>query len=148
MDVDSVPPRDGAAAPSPDVDEPGSPLDAAEMALHPHDAAELQATQQQMDTLQLRDEIMAIGFVVALLVVLPFLLIALWPVIPSTSIKVALVGGAAVLALYNGGSIFKLIQNYRRDSDFIYRRDVAHLRELKEIRRELKATRLVDRPAP
>jgi hypothetical protein len=28
-----------------------------------------------------------------------------------------------------------LVRNYRRDKDFIYRRDVAHLRELRTARR-------------
>jgi hypothetical protein len=40
-----------------------------------------------------------------------------------------------VLLLYNVTSVLYLVHNYRRDKDFIYRRDVAHLRELRVARR-------------
>jgi hypothetical protein len=72
---------------------------------------------------------------------IPFILIALWGSMPTTGTKVALVASGAVLILYNVASMLKLVQNYTRDKDFIYRRDVAHLRELKVARETRKASR-------
>jgi hypothetical protein len=43
-----------------------------------------------------------------------------------------------VLLIYNVASMMALVRNYRRDRDFIYRRDVAHLRELRVARRAAK----------
>ncbi len=137
MDVNR--PQDSADPPPPTSPaEPSDPLEAAEEVLHPSDASADLAVQAQMDTLYQRDRVMAVGFLVALLIVLPFILIALWSVMPGAGVKVVLVASAVVLALYNGGSILKLLDNYRRDRDFIYRRDVAHLRQLREVRRELR----------
>jgi hypothetical protein len=89
----------------------------------------------QMKSLYQRDLAMATAFVVGLLVVLPFMVIALWSVMPGAGTKVLLVAAAAVLLTYNIASMLSLVRNYRRDKDFIYRRDVAHLRELKAARR-------------
>jgi hydrogenase/urease accessory protein HupE len=77
---------------------------------------------------------MALGFVIAMIVVLPFVLIAVWSNVPSTGIRVVLVASCAVVLVYNIASMFALINNYRRDRDFIYRRDVAHLRERAALR--------------
>ena len=62
---------------------------------------------------------------------LPFIIVALWSVMPGPATKVLLVAAAAVLLVYNVTSMLYLVRNYRRDKDFIYRRDVAHLRELR-----------------
>jgi hypothetical protein len=78
---------------------------------------------------------MAAAFVVGLLVVLPFIVIALWSVMPDAATKALLIASAVVLLLYNVTSVLYLVHNYRRDKDFIYRRDVAHLRELRTARR-------------
>jgi len=67
--------------------------------------------------------------------VLPFMLIALWSVMPSAAVKALLVASAIVLLVYNVTSMLYLVRNYHRDKDFIYRRDVAHLRELQVARR-------------
>ena len=64
----------------------------------------------------------------------PFVLIAVWDDVPSTGIKVVLLASCAVVLIYNVASMIALVRNYRRDSDFIYRRDVAHLRERAALR--------------
>jgi archaellum biogenesis protein FlaJ (TadC family) len=108
---------------------------AAEEALAPADAEGERSVRRQMDTLYARDRWMAIAMVVALIVVLPFVYIALWDNMPSAATKVVLAVSGAVLLIYNVASMVALVRNYRRDKDFIYRRDVAHLRELRVARR-------------
>ena len=114
---------------------PAEVVAAAESVFEPHDDAAEESVLAQMDSLYQRDLRMAIAFVVALLVVLPFMLIALWSVMPSAAVKALLVASAIVLLVYNVASMLYLVRNYHRDKDFIYRRDVAHLRELQVARR-------------
>ncbi|HET9829073.1 MAG TPA: hypothetical protein VFQ11_11265 [Nocardioidaceae bacterium] len=108
---------------------------AAESVFDPQDDAEEASVLAQISSLYQRDLAMATAFVVGLLVVLPFIVIALWSVMPGPGTKTLLVAAAAVLLVYNVASMSYLVRNYRRDKDFIYRRDVAHLRELKVARR-------------
>jgi len=49
-------------------------------------------------------------------------------------VRVVLVVSCAIVLIYNVASMLALIRNYRRDRDFIYRRDVAHLRERAALR--------------
>jgi hypothetical protein len=114
---------------------PAEVVAAAESVFEPHDDAEESGVRDQMDSLYQRDVAMATAFVVALLVVLPFMVIALWSVMPTAAVKALLVASALVLLVYNVASMMYLVNNYRRDKDFIYRRDVAHLRELRVARR-------------
>ena len=114
---------------------PAEVVAAAESVFEPHDDAEEASVRAQMNSLYQRDLAMATAFVVGLLVVLPFIVIALWPVMPGPGTKALLIGAAVVLLVYNVTSMLYLVRNYRRDKDFIYRRDVAHLRELKVARR-------------
>jgi hypothetical protein len=111
---------------------------AGEEVLHPHDAATEAEIVGQMDTMYRRDRWMAIGLVVVLLIVLPFVYIALWNSMPGAGVKVVLGAAGAVLLIYNVASMLALVRNYRRDKDFIYRRDIAHLRELRVARRDAK----------
>jgi hypothetical protein len=107
---------------------------AAEEVLHPHDSGADAEVQRQMESMLSRDRIMAYGFVVAMLVVLPFILIAVWDDVPTTGIKVVLIASCAVVLIYNVASMVALVRNYRQDRDFVYRRDVAHLRERAALR--------------
>jgi hypothetical protein len=114
---------------------PAEVVAAAESVFEPHDDAEEKSVIAQMESLYQRDLAMAVAFVVGLLVVLPFIVIALWSVMPGAGTKVLLIAAALVLLVYNVTSMLYLVRNYRRDKDFIYRRDVAHLRELRVARR-------------
>lgn len=118
---------------------PAEVVAAAESVFEPQDDAAEMSVLAQMTSLYQRDLAMATAFVVGLLVVLPFMVIALWSVMPGAGTKVLLVAAAAVLLIYNIASMLYLVRNYRRDKDFIYRRDVAHLRELKVARRLAKS---------
>ena len=96
---------------------------AGEEALHPHDRETDADVQRQMESMFQRDRLMALGFV-----------IAVWNDSPSTGVQVVLVVSCAIVLVYNVASMLALINNYRRDRDFIYRRDVAHLRERAALR--------------
>jgi hypothetical protein len=111
---------------------------AGEEVLNPQDRETERAVQGQMNTMFQRDRWMAIISVVALLVVLPFTYITLLDNMPGTGTKVVLAVAGIVLLVYNVASMLALVRNYRRDKDFIYRRDVAHLRELAIARRAAK----------
>jgi phosphatidylglycerophosphate synthase len=116
----------------------GPPSDAVEVAtaaLRPHDRETEEGVRREMDAMYRRDRLMAIAFVVALLVVLPFILVAMWGQMPDTATKLVLVAAALVLALYNCASMLVLVRNYSADRDFIYRRDIAHLRLLRATRK-------------
>jgi uncharacterized membrane protein YqjE len=114
---------------------PAQVLAAAEAVFDPQDEAAEASVVAQMNTLYQRDLAMATAFVVALLVVLPFLVIALWSVMPSAATKAVVIVFVVLLLVYNVTSMVYLVRNYRRDKNFIYRRDVAHLRELRVARR-------------
>jgi archaellum biogenesis protein FlaJ (TadC family) len=111
---------------------------AGEEVLNPQDQATERSIQDQMDTMYRRDRWMAIATVVAMLIVLPFVYIALLGNMPGTGTKLVLAASGVVLLIYNVASMLALVRNYRRDKDFIYRRDVAHLRELGVARRAAK----------
>jgi hypothetical protein len=111
---------------------------AGEEVLNPHDRSTERSIQAQMDTLYLRDRGMAVTSVIGLLIVLPFIFIALLNDMPNTGTKLVLLVSGLVLLVYNVASMLALVRNYRRDKDFIYRRDVAHLRELAVARRAAK----------
>ena len=117
----------------------GEPADgalaAAVTVLRPEDRETEEGVQREMDVMYKRDRWMAISYVVALLIVLPFILVAMWSYMPDTATKVVLIGSALVLAIYNCASMLVLIRNYSSDRDFIYRRDVAHLRLLRAARK-------------
>ena len=114
---------------------PEEVIAAAEAVFSPEDAAAEASVVAEMNTMYQRDRMMAVIFVVLLLIVVPFIVIALWQVMPDLATKVLLVVASGVLILYNVASMLALVQNYQRDKDFIYRRDVAHLREQRVARR-------------
>jgi hypothetical protein len=114
---------------------PAEVVAAAEAVFEPHDDAEEASVLAEMESLYRKDLAMATAFVVGLVVVLPFIIVALWSVMPGAATKALLVASGAVLLVYNVTSMLYLVRNYRRDKEFIYRRDVAHLRELRTARR-------------
>jgi hypothetical protein len=132
-------PRGGALM-TLDPDTEHEAILAGEEVLHPHDPAVERSIQEQMETMYGWDRWMAIASVVALLIVLPFVFIALWDDMPGAGTKIVLAASGVVLLIYNIVSMLALIRNYKRDKDFIYRRDVAHLRELQVARRAAKGS--------
>jgi hypothetical protein len=114
---------------------PDEVIAAAEAVFSPEDEAAEASVVAEMNAMYRGDRLMAWTFVVLLLIVVPFIVIALWNVMPDLATKLLLVAASVVLLLYNIASMLALVRNYQRDKDFIYRRDVAHLRELKVARR-------------
>ncbi|MGI8627779.1 MAG: hypothetical protein ACR2J5_14630 [Geodermatophilaceae bacterium] len=117
-----------------EVGLPAEVISAAESVFRPEDEAAEASVRSEMHTMYQRDAAMAVLFVVLLVVTIPFTVIALWQVMPDSATKVVLIASGAVLLVYNIASMLNLVRNYRRDKDFIYRRDVAHLREIKVVR--------------
>jgi hypothetical protein len=115
-------------------DAESAAIAAGEEVLHPHDRATEESVREQMQSMFARDRLMALGFIVAVLIIVPFVLIAVWDHVPTGGIRVVLVVAAAVILTYNVASIAALISGFRRDRDFVYRRDVAHLRERDALR--------------
>jgi len=113
-------------------------LAAGEDVLSPHDRATEEGVRRDMKAMFQRDRWMAWVCMVLLLIVLPFVYVALWSNMPSAATRVVLGASGVVLLVYNLASMLALVRNYRRDRDFIYRRDVAHLRELRVARRAAK----------
>ncbi len=125
-----------------EVGLPEEVISAAESVFRPEDQAAEESVLAQMETMYRRDVQMAAVFVVLLLIIIPFVIVALWSLMPDAATKVVLIAAGAVLLVYNIASMLNLVRNYRRDKDFIYRRDVAHLREirvLRDLRRSGKA---------
>src|SRR3954465_787110 len=87
-------------------------IEAGEEVLHPHDRAVEEEVRAQMATMFSRDRLMAVAFVVAMLIVLPFVLIAIWDDVPSGGVKVVLIASCAVVLVYNVASILALVRNY------------------------------------
>jgi hypothetical protein len=114
---------------------PEEVIAAAEAVFSPEDEAAEASVVAEMNAMYRGDRLMAWTFVVLLLIVVPFVVIVLWNVMPDLATKILLIAASGVLLLYNIASMLSLVRNYRRDKDFIYRRDVAHLRELKVARR-------------
>jgi hypothetical protein len=77
----------------------------------------------------------------ALVIVVPFTIIALWNDMPTSGVKTVLVIAGAIVLVYNLASMLALIRDYERDHDFIYRRDVAHLREQRAAREAARGQR-------
>lgn len=115
-------------------------LAAGEEVLHPHAVAEERKIQRRMSKLYRRDLFMAGAFVVLLVIVLPFVFIAVWNDMPNGGTRIILLVAAIFLLVYNLGSQLALLRNYRNDYDYIYRRDVAYQRE-QEVVRELSGDR-------
>jgi uncharacterized membrane protein len=111
---------------------------AGEEVLNPQSQETERSVQRRMETMFQRDRWMAVISVVAMLIVLPYVYFAVLDNMPGTGTKVVLAGSCIVLLVYNVASMLALVRNYQRDKDFIYRRDVAHQRELATARRAAK----------
>ena len=108
---------------------------AGEEVLNPQSQETERSVQRRMETMFQRDRWMAVISVVAMLIVLPYVYFAVLDNMPGTGTKVVLAASCVVLLVYNIASMLALVRNYRRDKDFIYRRDVAHLRALRAARK-------------
>lgn len=72
----------------------------------------------------------AIILIVLLWVTILFVLLNVWPIIPLTSIKIAVSIGAAALLIFNTAAIVAMLRHYKEDKNFIYSLDIRYLDEI------------------
>ena len=92
----------------------------------------------RIDTMARQDRMIAVGFTVAMWVVLLFIYFAVRPSVPSAAVSVALILSLLVLGIFNTASMVALIRSYSKDKEFIYREDILNLdrnRRQREVRR-------------
>lgn len=73
----------------------------------------------------------AIAFIVALWAVYAFVFFATLPYTDDGAVIAVLIGGGALVLLYNTGSIAALIKHYIEDKEYIYGLDIRHLDEMR-----------------
>jgi hypothetical protein len=83
--------------------------------------------QQRIDATFARDRLWAIGFVVALWLVLLFVLLAVHSYIGNGTIELVSWIAAFILVLFNTASITAMIRHYSHDKHHIYAVDIRHL---------------------
>jgi hypothetical protein len=92
----------------------------------------------RIDTMASQDRMIAVGFTVAMWVVLLFTYFAVRPSVPSAAVSVAMILSLLVLGIFNTASMVALIRSYSKDKEFIYREDILNLdrnRRQREVRR-------------
>jgi len=95
----------------------------------------------RIDTMASRDKMIAIGFTVAMWIVLLFTYFAVRPSVPSTAVSVALILSLLILGVFNTASMVAMIRSYSKDKDFIYREDILNLDRNRRQREALRAER-------
>lgn len=95
----------------------------------------------RIDTMASRDRMIAVGFTVAMWVVLLFTYFAVRPSVPSAAVSVALILSLLVLGVFNTASMVAMIRSYSKDKEFIYREDILNLDRNRRQREALRAER-------
>jgi hypothetical protein len=95
----------------------------------------------RIDTMARQDRMIAVGFTVAMWVVLLFIYFAVRPSVPSAAVSVALILSLLVLGIFNTASMVALIRSYSKDKEFIYREDILNLDRNRRQREALRAER-------
>ena len=122
----------------------GGPQEGRDMTRSVRSEAEGSATGSigtRIDTRASQDRMIAVGFTVAMWVVLLFTYFAVRPSVPSASVSVALILSLLVLGIFNTASMVALIRSYSKDKEFIYREDILNLDRNRRQREVLRAER-------
>ena len=82
---------------------------------------------QRIDQMLKGDRLGASIFVVCLWLVVLFVLVMVWQVVPDTAIRATLLIAAGVLLLFNTAAIVAMLRHYEEDKAFIYGLDIRHL---------------------
>ena len=82
---------------------------------------------QRIDQMLKGDRLGASIFVVCLWLVVLFVLVMVWQVVPDTAIRLTLIVSAGVLLLFNTAAIIAMLRHYEEDKAFIYGLDIRHL---------------------
>lgn len=97
--------------------------------------------RSRIDTMASRDKMIAVGFTVAMWIVLLFTYFAVRPSVPSTAVSVALILSLLVLGVFNTASMVAMIRSYSKDKDFIYREDILNLDKNRRQKEALRTER-------
>lgn len=73
------------------------------------------------------DIIVAWAFVAGLWFTIIFVAIATWSLAPSSTARIVLLIGGAVVLLFNTAAILAMLRHYREDRDFMYGLDIKFL---------------------
>ena len=81
-----------------------------------------------------RDVLVAWVFVAGLWLSMIFVAMATWDLAPNGPARLLLLGGGAVVLLFNTAAILAMLRHYREDRDFIYGLDIKFLDEARKAR--------------
>lgn len=87
---------------------------------------------QRIEAMYQSDKRGAYILVALLWIVVAFVVIMSWPYIPDTSVRIAVLVGAAAVLVFNTASITAMISHYAEDKHFIYALDIQHLDAAKQ----------------
>ena len=82
---------------------------------------------ERIETMYRGDRLGAYTFVAVLWLVILFVLVMVWQVVPDTSIRLVLAVAAGAVLLFNTASIWAMVKHYREDKEFIYSLDIRNL---------------------
>lgn len=82
---------------------------------------------RRITTMHRRDIIVAWAFVVGLWFAIIFVAIATWSLAPSSTARIVLLTGGAVVLIFNTSAILAMLRHYREDRDFMYGLDIKFL---------------------
>lgn len=85
--------------------------------------------QSRIETMFIRDRIMAIAFIAMVWLAVGFVYFAVNAWIDDTGVRIALSVAAALILLFNSASMIAMIRHYAEDKQFIYELDIRHLDE-------------------
>ncbi len=81
----------------------------------------------RIEAMHRRDVSVAWAFVVGLWLAIIFVGIATWDLAPSSTARVVLLIGGAVILILNTAAIMAMLKHYREDRDFMYGLDIKFL---------------------
>jgi hypothetical protein len=81
----------------------------------------------RIEKMHRRDVTVAWAFVVGLWFSMGFVAIATWPLAPSSTARIVLLTGGAIVLLFNTAAIMAMLRHYREDREFMYGLDIKFL---------------------
>jgi len=90
---------------------------------------------QRIEAMHRSDVRLAWSFVIGLWLAVIFVAIATWDLAPNGLARALLLGGGAVVLVFNTAAIMAMLRHYREDRDFMYGLDIKFLDEARAARR-------------
>ena len=89
---------------------------------------------QRINSMYNKDRFFASLILIALWITIAFVYIQISKQVTDQNIQIVLTIGAALLLLFNTGSIIAMLKHYAEDKDFIYKIDIRHLDAAKAVK--------------